>query len=195
MGAHEKPESTDSTTNELHVDALKKASTTPTVFSIVKDAVTVGPSSSAPKIWTVGTIDRVVRTVVQATVGYITAIQLHPIGGFDLYQFLGVVLGAAVISVGTALIAAPSFNNSWWYQIIERAVKTFCQVFVSGIVTTSIAGVAFLIVPTGVMAVLSASGIAALTSVLNSIVSMNVGSPSAVDLVVPSDVKNLPKKS
>jgi len=195
MGAHEKPESSDSTTNELHVDALKKASTAPTVFSIVKDAITVGPSSSAPKIWTVGMLDRALRTVVQAAVGYITAIQLVVAGSFNIYQFLGVVLGAAVVSVGTSLVAAPSFNNSWWYQIIERAVKTFCQVFLSGIVTTSIAGVSFSIVPTGVVAVLSASGIAALTSVLNSIVSMNVGSPSAVDLVVPADVKNLRKES
>src|SRR4051812_20278226 len=189
MGAHEKPESSDSTTNELHVDVLKKASTTPTVFSIIKGALTVGPTSSAPKIWTVGMIDRALRTVVQAAIGYVTAIQLVTPGNFDLYQFLGVVLGAVVVSVGTALVSAPSFDNSWWYQIIERAVKTFCQVFISGIVTTSIAGVTFSIVPTGVVAVLSASGIAALTSVLNSIVSMNVGSPTAVDLVVPADVQ------
>lgn len=187
MGAHEKD---DSTTNELNVDVLRKASTSPSVLSIVKNALTVGPASSPPKVWAIGMLDRVLRTVVQAAVGYITAIQLVTPGSFSLFQFLGVVLGAAVVSIGTSLVAAPSFDNSWWYQIIERAVKTFCQVFVSGIVTTSIAGVTFSIVPSGVMAVLSASGIAALTSILNSIVSMNVGATTAVDLVVPSDVRD-----
>jgi|SRR3954464_4046591 len=190
MGAHEKD---DSTTNELHVDSLKKASESPSALGIVKNALTVGPASSPPKVWAIGTLDRALRTVVQAAVGYITAIQLITPGSFSLVQFLGVALGAAVVSVGTALVTAPSFDNSWWYQIIERAVKTFCQVFVSGIVTTSIAGVTFSIIPSGVVAVLSASGIAALTSVLNSIVSMNVGSPTAVDLVVPADVQKPPQ--
>jgi hypothetical protein len=189
MGSHRKEDlaASDSTTANLHIDELKKRFSSASWGDLLKEIFSTS-SSSAPKVWALGVIDRVLRTLVQATVGYITAINLiaSP-DNFDLIQFAGIIGGAAVVSVGTSLIAAPTFDSSWWYQILERAVKTFTQVFIAGIVTISIDGELFSAVPTGVKELLSTAGIAALVSVGTSIMSTSIGHPDRVDLVVPPE--------
>jgi len=189
MGSHRKEDlaASDSTTANLHIDELKKRFVTASWGDLLKEIFSTS-RASAPRVWALGMIDRVLRTIVQATAGYITAIQLiaSP-DNFDLTQFVGIIGGAAIVSIGTSLIAAPTFNDSWWYQILERAVKTFTQVFIAGIVTISIGGEIFSVVPTGVKELLSTAGIAALASVSMSIVSTSIGHSDSVDLVVPPE--------
>jgi hypothetical protein len=180
MGVHRKEDAAqvDSETTELSVDDIKKReSDPPSGGGLLKK---ISP-------WTLILIDRVVRTVVQAATGYITALQLVTPGQFDVREFLGIVGGSALVSIGTAIISAPSFDDSWWYQIIERAVKTFVQVFISAMVTFTVAGETFSVIPSGVIQVLSGAGIAALASILTSVVGMSVGATTAVDLVVPPE--------
>lgn len=178
MGVHRKEDLTqiDSETAEISVDDIKQRESDPPSGE--------GLLSKIPP-WALILIDRIVRTVVQAATGYITALQLVTPGKFDIVEFLGVVGGSAVVSIGTAIISAPSFNDSWSYQIIERAVKTFVQVFISAMVTFTVAGDTFTVIPSGVIGVVTSAGIAALASILTSVVGMSVGTTTAVDIVVP----------
>lgn len=70
------------------------------------------------------------------------------------------------------------FTVTFWKQTTERAIKTFAQ---SALALVGVTGMGVLDVPWG--AVASVSGLAALLSLLTSIVSAGVGDSSSPSLV------------
>lgn len=177
MGAHSRDDIAD--THEFRTYSA------PSPMDVLKTLPVNKPDDV--KLFIANTVDRVARTLVQALVGYTTASAFNH-GAFSVLGLLSVVLGAGIISLGTCMISAPTFNHSWWFQLTERAVKTFIQTFISGMTVATIGGINFSLVPSGYTSVLAGSAVAALASLGTSVVSTNVGtSQTAVDVVVPED--------
>ncbi len=192
MGSHEKVEHDGTSTSEIPV----RAGYVEPAMDTTSDGVASSPMDILKTIpvtngrverttWLAGAVDRLLRTTVQTLVGYTTVSGMSDNGGFNLFGLFSVVLAALIMSTGTSLISFPSVNDSWAYQITERAVKTFIQSFLSGMVAVTVGGVTFTTIPLDYKAVLVASGVAAVTSVLTSIVSTNIGSVGTVDVVLP----------
>jgi hypothetical protein len=143
----------------------------------------VSPSGNA-KAWTIDLIDRAVRTALQTGIGYLLVggqLNLPSTQGTWL-AFGSVVAAAVILSLATAVISAPTFFNNYWFQVIERAVKTFCQALVAGFAVTSVSG-SFATLPHNMVALLTSSAIAAGTSLLTSVYTTPMGSREAVGTV------------
>lgn len=117
-------------------------------------------------------LDRTLRTAAQAFLGYLIA--AHTIGGVDWRTaWLAIALTVAV-SVVQGLVDLPAIGGlGVWGDIIGRAVRTFGQTAAGSLV-----GVV-LVTDVSWQTVLSASALAALTSVVTSLIAMPIG-PAAV---------------
>lgn len=132
-------------------------------------------------LWFTGAVDRLVRSALQAFFAYVAAAQA--LSNIDWLAALSITAIAAVASGLTALVSMPSFGEAWYFQVLERAVKTFAQNLGTYVVVAS----TFESVDwaTG----LDASLYAALLSVGMSVLTTRVGEGNAignVDLVPPS---------
>lgn len=136
---------------------------------------------TAPLIWVQGVADRALRTAIQVFAGYLSG-SGAVLGHIDWTTAGMATLFAAVLSVATSLISAPSFGDAWEYQLLERAVKTFLQSLVGTI------GAATLFSQVHWTAALMSSGLSALYSVVTSVLTTKVGTGTAignVDVTTP----------
>lgn len=75
--------------------------------------------------WFAGAVDRLVRSALQAFFAYVAAAQA--LSNIDWLAAASVTGLAAVASGLTTLVTMPSFGEAWYFQVLERAVKTFAQ--------------------------------------------------------------------
>jgi hypothetical protein len=130
--------------------------------------------------WTAGVLDRALRTALQTLAAYLSAAQL--LNQVDWRAALLATGFAVVLSLLTSLVSSPSFGETWAFQLLERAVKTFCQTLLTFI------GVATMFDQVDWKTGLSAAGLAALYSVVTSVMTTRSGpdlSRGQVDLTVP----------
>lgn len=130
--------------------------------------------------WASGVLDRALRTALQTLAAYLTL--AHSLAEVAWIPALSASVFAAVVSLLTSWVGAPSFGESWPFQLLERATKTFAQNLLVGIG----AAVAFADVDWGMA--LNAAGLAAVYSIVTSVLTTRLGSEQAmgqVDLTVP----------
>lgn len=142
----------------------------------------------APKTWALDVFDRALRTGVQSGVAWIGTAQAAGQGVTDamLYALAGVVGASVLLSVLTSLISAPSFDNSWWFQVLERAVKTFAQNLLAGWGVMEVANNYLGGFPADFTTILTSAAVAAVTSTVMSVITTNIGNTDTVDIGTPS---------
>lgn len=130
--------------------------------------------------WPAGVLDRAVRTALQTLAAYLSAAQL--INEVAWLPALSATGFAVVLSLLTSLVGAPSFGETWAFQLLERGVKTFAQTLVAFIATATMFDQVDW--KTG----FSAAGLAAVYSVVTSVMTTRAGGDTAmgqVDLSTP----------
>lgn len=137
------------------------------------------------KNWFAGVLDRALRTALQTLAAYLSAAQL--LNEVDWRAALLAAAFSVVASLLTALVSSPSFGEAWGFQVLERAVKTFCQSLVAFI------GTAAMFDQVDWKTGLSAAGLAALYSVVTSVMTTRAGADPAVGQVDLSVPPNLPR--
>lgn len=131
-------------------------------------------------MWFQGAVDRAVRTALQVLAAYLSAAQL--INQVDWSAAALAVGFTVVLSALTSLVGSPSFGDGWGFQVVERAVKTFAQSLLAFI------GAATLFDQVDWKTGLSAAALAAVYSVVTSVLATRVGQAGAhgeVDLTTP----------
>jgi Putative lactococcus lactis phage r1t holin len=114
-------------------------------------------------------LDRLARTAVQCAAGYVLA--GRAIGGVD-WRVVGLATAMSVALCGLqCFVDFPALPWGWWGDVLGRAVRTFAQSAAGG------AGAAVLITQVHWGAVLSAAGVAALSSVVTSVIATPFGGP------------------
>lgn len=125
-------------------------------------------------------LDRAARTALQVLGGYLLA--ATTIGGVD-WATAGLAVGlAVVVSVLQGLVDLPALPGGWFPNALGRALRTFAQAALAS--TTA----AVLLTDIAWATVLSASALAALTSLATSVGATPFGPPAVQgtpDLVAP----------
>lgn len=132
------------------------------------------------KNWFGGVLDRAVRTALQVLAGYLAV--AHGLTDVPWVPALLAAAFAVLLSLLTAVVASPSFGERWEFQLAERAVKTFAQSLLAGI------GAAAMFAEVDWKTALNAAALAAVASVVTSVMSTRAGSDltrGQVDLTVP----------
>lgn len=114
-------------------------------------------------------LDRAVRTAIQALAGYLVA--AHTVGDVDWRTAALAVALAAAVSLLQGLVDLPAVTiGGPWGDIFGRAIRTFAQ--------TALASTASAVLITDIpwSTVLSASALAALTSIATSLIALPLGS-------------------
>lgn len=131
--------------------------------------------------WLGGLADRAVRTALQTLAAYMTvATQFDEV---NWAVAASAVALAVILSVLTSLISLPSFGESWAFQVMERAVKTFAQNLVTFI------GTAAVLTDVNWSMALDMALYAALYSVVSSTLTTRAGDPDTkgqVDVKAPT---------
>ena len=120
-------------------------------------------------------LDRTWRTFLQTLLGYLTV--AGGLGAVDWPTGLSAALLAALAALLLGLSDLPTAPGSTFADIAGRLLRTFCQT-AAGFVTT-----ATLISDVPLGAMLSASTLAALASVVTSIVTLPIGPKGTPELV------------
>jgi hypothetical protein len=120
-------------------------------------------------------LDRAVRTALQVLVGYL--ITAHTIGGVDWRTAAGATGLAVLVALLQGVAELPSPANPV-AAIFGRAIRTFAQTALGTI------GAAALFTDVPWAAALSASALAALTSIVSSLIAIPIG---------PASVKGTPE--
>ena len=131
--------------------------------------------------WFGGVLDRAVRTALQTLAAYLSAAQL--INEVDWRAALLATGFAVLLSLITSAVSMPSFGEAWAFQVLERAVKTFAQTLLAFI------GTAAMFDQVDWKTGLSAAGLAAIYSVVTSVMTTRTGPDAArgqVDVTVPA---------
>lgn len=162
------------------------------VQTAMTDSGTIHPDHLPPrtevaqaKEWGTGVLDRAVRTGLQSGLAWFSTAQASGLvlDTRTVVVLLGVVGASVVLSVLTSLVSAPGFDNSWWFQVLERGVKTFAQSVLAGWgVTESANIVSALGFPVNFTTILTSAGVAALSSVVMSVVTTNMGNTDNVGI-------------
>lgn len=130
--------------------------------------------------WAAGVLDRAIRTALQTLAAYLSAAQLlNEVAWVPALLATGF---AVVLSLLTSLVGSPSFGETWAFQLLERAVKTFAQTLIAFI------GTAVMFDQVDWATGLSGAGLAAVYSVVTSVMTTRAGGDQAmgqVDLTVP----------
>ncbi len=130
--------------------------------------------------WAAGVVDRAVRTALQTLAAYLSAAQLlNEVAWLPALSATGF---AVVLSLLTSAVGAPSFGDAWAFQILERAVKTFAQTLIAFI------GTAAMFDQVDWATGFSAAGLAAVYSVVTSVMTTRAGGDAAmgqVDVSIP----------
>jgi hypothetical protein len=140
--------------------------------------------------WFAGVADRAVRTALQTLAGYLAL--AHTVTEVAWLPALSAAGFAVVLSLLTALVGSPSFGESWLFQVAERSVKTFAQSLLAGI------GAATMFAEVDWKMALNAAALAAVASVVTSVLTSRAGSDLArgqVDLTVPRTGRSTPETS
>lgn len=130
--------------------------------------------------WPADTLDRALRTALQTLAAYLTL--AHSLTQVAWGPALAASAFAALVSVLTSLIALPSFGEQWTFQMLERATKTFAQNLLVGI------GAAVTFAEVDWKMALNVAGLAALYSVVTSVMTTRSGSDLAygqINLTAP----------
>lgn len=130
--------------------------------------------------WFSGALDRAVRTALQTLAAYLSAAQL--LNQVDWRAAILATLFAVVLSALTSLVGSPSFGETYGFQLLERAVKTFGQNLLAGIATATMFD------QVDWQTALSAAALAAVYSVVTSVSATRSGSSETrgqVDLTMP----------
>lgn len=77
------------------------------------------------RFWFGETVDRVVRSGLQAFFAYVMAAQA--LSNIDWVAAASVTALGAVTAALTAMVGMPSFGEAWYFQVLERSIKTFAQ--------------------------------------------------------------------
>lgn len=126
-------------------------------------------------VWAMGVVDRAVRTGLQTLLAYLSAAQL--INQVN-WPAAGTAVGFAMfLSVLTSLKGSPSFGEPWLFQLAERAVKTFVQAVLTFI------GTATMFDQVDWRTGLSSAALAAVYSVVTSVITTRMGTDEAVGQV------------
>jgi uncharacterized membrane protein len=135
--------------------------------------------------WTLGVLDRAVRTGMQTLAAYLsTATLITDVAWLPALSATGF---AIVLSVITQVIGSPSWGEAPVFQVAERAAKTFLQAVVAGI------GTAAMFESVDWATALSSAALAAAYSVVTSVLTLRAGDEEAigqVDVSVPPDVRD-----
>lgn len=134
--------------------------------------------------WAAGVVDRAIRTALQTLAAYLSAAQL--INQVAWVPALLAVVFAVILSLLTSLTGLPSFGEAWGFQLLERAVKTFAQSLLAFI------GTAAMFDQVDWKTGLSAAALAALYSVVTSVMTTRMGPEDAVgqvDVFVPAHLR------
>jgi len=123
-------------------------------------------------------LDRTARTAIQALAAYL--ITANTLGGVEWNTAALAVLFAAVTSLLQGIVDLPALPLGWGGDVLGRALRTFAQ--------TALGSVAAVTVLTDLDwgTVLSASALAALTSVVTSAIATPVGPRGTPELFGPS---------
>jgi len=144
----------------------------------------ISNSERITKNWAGNTFDRVWRTGLQVFLAYLSVAQL-----FHMVQWIPAIssaLFAMLLSALTSLVAMPSFGEAWYFQVAERAVKTFAQSLLTFI------GAAAAFDEVDWRMGFSAAIVATIYSVGTSILTTRVGEQIAkgnVDLTIPDSYR------
>lgn len=125
-------------------------------------------------------LDRTWRTAVQVVLGYLTI--AHTLGGVDWTTAGSAAVVAALVALLQGLADLPTDPGDAVTDIVGRALRTFAQAGVASI------GAATFLTDLSLGSMLSASALAALASVLTSIVTRPVGPKGTPELVSPARV-------
>jgi Putative lactococcus lactis phage r1t holin len=115
-------------------------------------------------------LDRAARTALQVLAGYL--ITAHTLGGVQWGTAAGAVLLAVVVALLQGLVDLPTGPGGWVPDAVGRAIRTFAQTALGSV------GAAVLITDVPWETVLSASALAAVTSLITSLAATPAGSSS-----------------
>jgi len=120
--------------------------------------------------------DRAARTALQVVLGYLMA--AGTIGGVDWTTAGLAAVFAVIVSVLQAAVDLPSMHHlGWLAEVIGRALRTFAQTALGSV------GAATLLTDVAWGTVLSAAALAALVSVVTSIIATPIGPRGTPELV------------
>ena len=120
--------------------------------------------------------DRAARTALQVILGYL--LTAGTIGGVDWTTAGLAAVFAVIVSVLQAAVDLPSMHHlGWLAEVLGRALRTFAQTALGSV------GAATLLTDVAWGTVLSAAALAALVSVVTSIIATPIGPRGTPELV------------
>jgi hypothetical protein len=164
------------------------------VKAAMEDSGTIHPDHFPPdevaqaKTWGSDVLDRALRTALQSALAWFSTAQAsgHVFDRKEIVALFGVVASSVLLSLLTALVSAPGFDNSWWFQVLERGVKTLAQSILAGWGVSEAVDVASTTgFPVNFTTIVTSAGVAALTSVMMSVVTTNMGNTDNVGIGNP----------
>jgi hypothetical protein len=127
--------------------------------------------------WASSVFDRAVRTGLQTLLAYLSAAKL--INEVAWVPALSATFFAVVLSLLTSVVASPSWGDALGFQVAERAVKTFLQSVIAFV------GAATMFDQVDWKTALSSAGLAAVYSVVTSVLTTKMGPVGQVDVSSP----------
>lgn len=135
------------------------------------------------RVWAADSWERIAKTGLQVFAAYITVVMQAGGAAFDWAAGLSQTALAMLLAGLTSVISFPSLGDALWCQYVERAVKTFVQVLISGI------GTAALFSEVDWATVVQMSWMAAVYSVATSLATSKIGIPGQVNISAPVKVR------
>jgi len=123
-------------------------------------------------------LDRAARTALQVVLGYMMA--AGTIGGVDWGTAALAAVFAIIVSTLQAAVDLPVMHIGWAGDVLGRALRTFAQTALGSV------GAATLLTDVAWGTVLSAAALAALVSVVTSIIATPIGPKGTPELVAHS---------
>lgn len=123
-------------------------------------------------------LDRTVRTIVQVVIAYLVA--APTLGGVDWRTAGAAAALAAVVSLLQGLVDLPPLSGGWLQNALGRALRTFAQT------ALGFTAAAVLVTQVPWDTVLAASALAAVTSILTSLATTQLGPPGTPEIVGPA---------
>jgi len=124
-------------------------------------------------------LDRAARTALQVVLGYMMA--AGTIGGVDWGTAALAAMFAVIVSLLQAAVDLPAMHHLGWAgDVLGRALRTFAQAALGSV------GAATLLTDVAWGTVLSAAALAALVSVVTSIIATPIGPKGTPELVAHS---------
>ena len=126
-------------------------------------------------------LDRAARTALQVLAGYLAT--AYTLGGVDGGTAVSAAVFAVIVAVMQGMVDLPPLQLGWAGDVLGRAIRTFAQTAAGSLVGAT------LVTEVPWQAVLSASLLAAVASIVTSIATTPIGPKGTPELVSPAGAR------